>query len=123
MAVLLSEPRAESCKRALERDSKLVISASTMAEALIVAARRGLGSEMAQILEDLDFEVATTTGASARRAARAYDLWGKGMHPSHLNFGDCFAYALAMERGCPLLFVGDDFSLTDVQSALSSSEG
>lgn len=57
------------------------------------------------------------------RAADAYDLWGKGVHPARLNLGDCFAYGLAMERGCALPFVGDNFSQTDVQSALSSSEG
>ena len=47
----------------------------------------------------------------------AYARWGKGFHPAGLNFGDCFAYALARERGATLLFVGDDFSRTDVKSA------
>ena len=47
----------------------------------------------------------------------AYDQWGKGVHPAGLNFGDCFAYALAKMRGSPLLFVGNDFIKTDVIAA------
>ncbi len=43
--------------------------------------------------------------------------WGKGGHPAGLNFGDCFAYGLASEMRCPLLFVGDDFAKTDVVRA------
>jgi ribonuclease VapC len=58
------------------------------------------------------------TPASARHVARAYERWGKGFHPAGLNFGDCFAYALAKEHSCPLLFVGKDFSKTDIASVL-----
>lgn len=53
-------------------------------------------------------------GEIARRAFRAY---GKGRHPAGLNFGDCFAYALAVATGEPLLFKGDDFARTDVRRA------
>lgn len=55
----------------------------------------------------------------ADKVADAYDRWGKGVHPAGLNFGDCFAYALARVRGCPLLFVGDDFRRTDITSAIA----
>ena len=55
---------------------------------------------------------------SARRISEAYARWGKGVHPAGLNYGDCFAYEVASERGCPLLFVGDDFSRTDLRSVL-----
>ena len=48
----------------------------------------------------------------------AHRRFGKGNHPAGLNFGDCFAYALATERGLPLLFKGDDFARTDLESAL-----
>ena len=58
------------------------------------------------------------TAATSNRVAAAYDRWGKGVHPARLNLGDCFAYALAEERGCPLLFVGEDFSRTDIASCL-----
>ncbi|HYI71714.1 MAG TPA: type II toxin-antitoxin system VapC family toxin, partial [Skermanella sp.] len=53
-----------------------------------------------------------------RRIAQAYERWGKGVHPAGLNFGDCFAYAVASEHSCPLLFIGDDFSKTDLRQAL-----
>jgi len=58
------------------------------------------------------------TEETAERAAAAYARWGKGNHPAGLNFGDCFAYALAEQMNCPLLFVGDDFSKTDIVPAL-----
>ncbi|NEH35386.1 hypothetical protein GR223_24715 [Rhizobium leguminosarum] len=48
----------------------------------------------------------------------ANSTWGKGAHPASLNFGDCFAYEVAREHGCRLLFVGDDLVMTDVESAL-----
>jgi ribonuclease VapC len=51
-------------------------------------------------------------------ARRAYREFGKGRHPAGLNFGDCFAYALATARGEPLLFKGEDFAHTDVEIAL-----
>jgi ribonuclease VapC len=98
-----------------------VISAGTMAEALIVAARRNLGEEMAKLIEGFGFTVADVTPAAARRIADAHDRWGKGIHPAGLNFGDCFAYEVAKERGCALLYVGEDFANTDLQSALDSA--
>ena len=59
------------------------------------------------------------TEAQAKIAREAYRDFGKGSgHPAQLNFGDCFAYALARDRGEPLLFKGNDFSQTDVRSAL-----
>jgi ribonuclease VapC len=89
-----------------------------MAEAMIVASRRNAAAEMTSLVNDLGFDVVTVTPASARRIAQAYERWGKGVHPAGLNFGDCFAYAVANEHSCPLLFVGDDFSKTDVLRAL-----
>jgi ribonuclease VapC len=118
MAVLLGEPEADACAGALEAEDGLLISAGTVAEALIVAARRDLGAEMAQMIDGLGFEVVGVTPAAARRIAQAYARWGKGLHPASLNFGDCFAYALAAEHGCPLLYVGGDFTLTDIRPAI-----
>ena len=54
------------------------------------------------------------TEAVARRVARAYARWGKDVHPAGLNFGDCFAYALAKAMDAPLLCKGNDFPLTDI---------
>lgn len=119
MAVVLNEVLADACASRLEQAERLVISAGTVAEALIVADRRNLGSEMKRLIDGLGFEVVPVNGASARRIAKAYAHWGKGVHPAGLNLGDCFAYALASEYKCPLLFVGDDFSRTDLVSALA----
>ena len=118
MAILLGEPEARSCGAKLQEEDGALISAATLAEALIVAGRRGRAQDMHQLLEDGACEVIDVTAASARRAADAYSRWGKGVHPARLNLGDCFAYALARERGLPLLYVGADFAQTDVASAL-----
>ncbi|MBR2686240.1 MAG: type II toxin-antitoxin system VapC family toxin [Aquamicrobium sp.] len=118
MAIVLNEPEADACAVALEAEEKLLISSGTVAEVLIVAARRNVGEEMERLIEGLGFEIVSITPASARRIARAYESWGKGVHPAGLNFGDCFAYEVAKEHGCPLLFVGKDFALTDVAGVL-----
>ena len=118
MSVLLREPETEECADALATNDRIVISAGTVAEALIVAGRRGLGSEMAELIEGLGLEVESVTLAAARRVAEGYAKWGKGLHPAGLNFGDCFAYEVAKTRDCPLLYVGDDFARTDVARVL-----
>jgi ribonuclease VapC len=82
---------------------------------MIVAARRNVGREMADLIDGLSLNVVTVTAASARRDAEAHERWGKGVHPAGLNFGDCFAYEVAKEHSCGLLFVGDDFAKTDLQ--------
>jgi len=118
MAIVLNEAAADACIAVLEAEDELLISAGTVAEALVVAARRNVGDEMARLIGGLGFEVVTVTSASARRIAQAYEQWGKGVHPAALNFGDCFAYEVAKEHGCRLLYVGDDFKRTDVDNAL-----
>ena len=123
MAILLDEPEAEACATALQTADRLLISAATVAEALIVAARRDLGEEMTRLIEGLGFEIVSVTPAAARRIAVAYGRWGKGVHPAALNWGDCFAYELAEEHGCPLLFVGADFAATDIVGALAQERG
>lgn len=118
MAVILREPDADACITALDKAAEITLSAANLAEALIVAQLRNIGPEMSQLIEELGCEVSPVTESSARRVALAYARWGKGVHPAGLNFGDCFAYALADERGWPLLYVGSDFSRTDIVSAL-----
>jgi len=118
MAIVLDEARAPLCRKILAEETHVLLSAATMAEALIVAARRNVGNELAELIEGLGVEVIVVTEAAARRVARAYELWGKGMHPAGLNLCDCFAYDVAKAHDCPLLFVGDDFSKTGVVSAL-----
>lgn len=118
MAILLKEESAGACVAALRTNERIVISAGTVAEALIVAERRALGSEMATLIDGLGLEVENVTLAAARRVAEGYARWGKGVNPAGLNFGDCFAYEVATTRECPLLYVGTDFARTDIASVL-----
>jgi len=117
MAIVLDEPQAPACISALEAAEEILISAGTVAESLIVAERRNVGEEMASLIDGLGFNVIALTQASAKRIARTYARWGKGIHPASLNLGDCFAYDVAKEHHCPLLYVGDDFAKTDVEKA------
>ena len=117
MAILLNEPEADACAAILEAEDRLLISAGTVAEALIVAAHRSLGEEMSRLIDELGFEIVSVTPAAARRIALAYERWGRGVHRAALNFGDCFAYETAKGHGCPLLYVGDDFRHTDIAAA------
>ena len=118
MAIVLDEPKAGACVAALEAVDEILISAGTMAEALIVSARRNVEAEVASIIDRLGFEIVAVTPGSARRIAEAYRRWGRGMHPAGLNFGDCFAYEVAREHACRLLYVGDDFAKTDIEGVL-----
>jgi ribonuclease VapC len=118
MAIALNEKEAEACISALEAEDNILISAGTVAEALIVAARRNVGEEVASLIDGLGFDIVAVTPASARRIALAYAQWGKGMNPAALNFGDCFAYAVAKENSCALLYVGDGFSKTNIAGVL-----
>ena len=118
MAIVLGESKAEACIAVLAAETEVLISAGTLAEALIVAGRRKVSEEMRNLIDGLDFSVVTVTPASARRIAETYKRWGKGAHPAGLNFADCFSYDVAKSHSCRLLFVGDDFSQTDLESAL-----
>jgi ribonuclease VapC len=118
MAVALDEPAAASCLRALDSTSKVLMSAGTMAETLVVAARRNVSARMEALLTGYGFTVIDVDSTQARRIAQAYSRWGRGMHSAGLNLGDCFAYAVAKEHSCPLLFVGRDFAKTDLHSVL-----
>jgi len=118
MALLLNESSADVCLAALSAESEKLMSAGTLAELLVVAGRRNRTEEVVRLLDELDLLVIPLTAASARRVGEAYSRWGRGVHPAALNLGDCFAYALAKEHGCALLYVGQDFATTDVASVL-----
>lgn len=98
------------------------MSAANFLEAAIVvdAKRRPVASRrLDDLLEELDVVIEPVTEEQARIARAAYRDYGRGSgHPARLNFGDCFAYALARATGEPLLFKGDDFIHTDITSAL-----
>jgi ribonuclease VapC len=118
MAIVLGEPTADACIAALAGEDAIVMSAGTAAEALIVARQRNVADEIARLIDGLGIDVVAVTAAAARRVAQAYARWGKGADRGGLNFGDCFAYAVAKEHGCRLLYVGDDFSPTDIDGVL-----
>ncbi len=69
------------------------------------------------LLEKSAVELVPVTPEHANAARRAWRRFGKGNHPAGLNFGDCFAYALAKTAGEPLLFKGEDFAQTDIEVA------
>lgn len=118
MAFLLDEPDSGAVYAALVSADGLLLSAATVAEALIVSDRRGLGDQMRALFEELGMEIAPVNAAVAADVARAYQRWGKGVHPAGLNLGDCFAYALAASCGVPLLCTGADFTQTDIELAI-----
>ena len=114
MAILLGEPESAACAAVLGSEARLLISAGTLAEALIVAGNRGIGTEMTALVAEGGVEVVPVTATTAARVAEAHAAWGRGHHPAGLNFGDCFAYALVHEKSYPLLYVGQDFAKTNV---------
>ena len=118
MAIALGEKGADACIAALEAENHVLISAGTVAEALIVSAQRNVTEEVATLIEGLGLEVVSVTLGGAQRIAQAYARWGKGSKRAALNFGDCFAYDVAKENACRLLYVGRDFTKTDIESVL-----
>jgi ribonuclease VapC len=122
IAILRDEPEASACARAIEAASRRRISAANFVEAAIVidAAHDPIASRrFDDLLRAAQLEIEPVTEAQARIAREAYRDFGRGSgHPARLNFGDCFAYALARVTGEPLQFKGDDFTHTDLISAL-----
>lgn len=118
MAIILNEPEADHCQAVLEANQDVLMSAGTMTEALRAAARRKVSERMIRMIAGFGFAIVPVTSTTAYRAGAIYARWGIGIHPAGLNFGDCFAYDVAKENACPLLFVGEDFAKTDVQRAL-----
>ncbi len=113
MAILLDEAEAQACMASFRAADDVLISAVTYAKSLVVSARRTLSPETLRLLDESRLSIIPVTRETARRVAAVYDRWGKGVHPAGLNFGGCFAYEVARQHDCPLLFVGEDFSRTD----------
>ena len=98
------------------------MSAASWLEVAIVADNRSTthGERLDRLVSTLDIEVVPVTVRQAEVARLAYRRYGRGSgSAARLNYGDCFAYALSVVAGEPLLFVGDDFTHTDVASAIS----
>ena len=93
--------------------------ANFLEAAIVLESRSGVaaGHELDAFMEESGIELEPVTLGQAQAARRAWRRFGKGNHPAGLNFGDCFAYALAEATGEPLLFKGQDFALTDIEAA------
>ena len=124
IAIAWDEPERERFHKGIEREPVRLISAASVVEASIVVMYRAGRSAATQAVEDLDqlieqlgLEIEPVTPQQMRLAQLAYQAYGKGLHAAGLNFGDCFAYALAKATGRPLLFKGSDFAKTDLPIA------
>ncbi len=121
LAILFGESDADRYDDAIARASLPRMSAANYVEAAIVfESRRGHEAvpNLDAYLIEARIELESVTPRQALAARQAWRQFGKGNHPASLNFGDCFAYALAETTGEPLLFKGRDFELTDVEPAL-----
>ncbi len=118
IAILRDEPEAPACAEAIENATTRRISAANFVEAAIVidGSRDPIASRrFDDLVREARLVIEPVTEAQARIAREAYRDFGRGSgHPARLNFGDCFAYALAKVTGEALLFRGDDFSRTDI---------
>lgn len=126
IAIIFQEPEAQRFSDVIEDASACHISAASYFETAIVldASRNPIVSRrLDELMRYAGITIEPVTEVQARIAREAYRDYGKGSgHPAQLNFGDCFAYALARDRGESLLFKGSDFSRTDLRSALQQPE-
>lgn len=117
VAILLQEPEAGEFLRILSGAKQISLSAANKTELLIVIRSRLGPAGVAKALDLLAMygvAIVPVDEFYADLAAGSFERFGKGRHPAGLNFGDCFAYALAKQLGVPLLFKGQDFSQTDL---------
>ena len=122
IAMLKGEPDADALVEALAKTEVCRMSAVSYVEAGVVVDNNRipvLSRRLDDLLREVEIGIEPVTMSQALIAREAYRDFGKGRHRAGLNLGDCFAYALAKEKGEPLLFKGDDFCHTDVESALS----
>ena len=120
LAVLFDEADADHYEHTIGDATACRMSVANYLEAiLVIESRLGEegGRELDNYLEAAEIELVSVTPEQVQAARLAWRRYGKGNHPAGLNFGDCFAYALAEVRGEPLLFKGEDFALTDVEQA------
>ena len=121
LEILLSDPKSDDLIRRLEAsDGPLSTGPTVVYEAAVVlSGKENLSVPESErlvrsLLSELNVTVLPATDQIASKALDAFDRYGKGRHPAKLNFGDCFRYAGAKAAGAGLLYVGDDFTLTDL---------
>lgn len=120
LGVMLEEPDADAVRAALLLAKARTLSAGNYLECATVLAGRRLGgrADLDEWLTIRRIDVVAVDREIAMLACDAFIRFGKGRHPAGLNYGDCFAYALAKHLRAPLLFKGSDFGQTDVEPAL-----
>jgi ribonuclease VapC len=121
LAILFNESDAETYARALTEADACRISAANFVEVAIVVEAQTKASGSRQFdafFRRAGIVIEPVTEEQAHIARQAYTDFGKGRHKAGLNFGDCFAYALAKTTGETLLFKGEDFKRTDISSAI-----
>ncbi|MGH9369072.1 MAG: type II toxin-antitoxin system VapC family toxin [Thermoanaerobaculia bacterium] len=123
LAILQDEPERRAFNEAIEAAGARRISVANLVEvSIVIEARFGAAGQrdLDQFVERAALELLPVDVEQAGVARRAFSRYGKGRHAAGLNFGDCFAYALATVLGEPLLFKGDDFAQTDVAPFLQA---
>ena len=124
MAVLLKEPDAASFAKIFADVAPVLVSTATVHEGNCVMIRRGIVDGLDRfgtMLALTNAQIVEFDEEQLEIAKGAYIKFGiGGQHVAELNMGDCFSYALAKSRGLPLLFKGNDFSQTDLISAMSA---
>ncbi len=121
LAIVFREPDRFRFVDAMLDAAPRRMSVANWLEATMVVDRRGgvlSISRFEDFLRDAEIELIPVSVPQAAIARRAWQTFGRGVHPARLNFGDCFAYALSKESREPLLFKGNDFAQTDVEPAL-----
>jgi ribonuclease VapC len=125
IAVLLGEPEAKAFSEAMANAPKRLLSDfSALETSIVVESKKGEpgGRELDLLLHKARIEIVPINEEQFELARRAWRDFGKGHHPAGLNIGDCCSYALSKYSGEPLLFKGEDFSKTDIQSALPQTQ-
>ena len=120
IAILLSESGAlDLVDRILEADVVRIGTPTLVETAIVLANRRGRPSlpEVRGLVDELGVTVVPFGIDEWEAAVAAFDRFGRGRHKAGLNFGDCLAYATAAAAGDSLLFVGNDFTKTDIKPA------
>jgi len=125
VAILNREPEADAFAEAIEQTAGGLTSAIAVYEATLALCRirhatiEEVAADVHEFMSVAGVQHMPITAAETRTALAAFARYGKGCgHPARLNMGDCFAYAMAQNLRVPLLFKGDDFSKTDIESAV-----
>ena len=120
LSILFEEPDRAYFAQKIQNSRGRKMSVATLLESTMVAESRtgrSAGDALDEFVREADIAVVEVTREQIEVARQAWRRFGKGNHPAHLNFGDCFSYALAKTTGESLLFKGNDFAQTDIEPA------